>query len=322
MPDVSILMAVYNAAPYLREALDSLLAQTHDGWEALCVDDASTDDSLAVLQEYAARDARIRVYHQTENQGQAVARNVALAHARGAYIMMLDADDYLSADALRQAVATFERHERTDCVVFQLRLFGAKDELWPVCPQLQTGFITGEDAFRLSLDWTLHGLALVRADLHRRYPYDTSYRLYADDNTCRLHYLHAREVWQTAGIYFWRQHAASTTHTINTNYFLHIRANQSLLRQMKAEGVAPVVIAFYERYRRRVFTGQYYTYIYNKEKFNVHERAHLEAEFRDVYATLLTHVPYPLWVAATRLRIVLGRIKRLLLGRKTLSYMG
>lgn len=75
----SIIIPVYNVAPYLRECLDSVLAQicTDWEWEAICVDDGSTDGSGAILDEYAARDGRFKVIHQT-NAGVSAARNAAL----------------------------------------------------------------------------------------------------------------------------------------------------------------------------------------------------------------------------------------------------
>ncbi|MBQ2186601.1 MAG: glycosyltransferase family 2 protein, partial [Bacteroidaceae bacterium] len=92
MPKVTILVAAYNASAYLRCCLDSLLSQTLDDFQAICVDDASTDDTLSILREYHTRDHRIEVIHLSQNQGQAHARNIGLAQARGSYICMLDAD--------------------------------------------------------------------------------------------------------------------------------------------------------------------------------------------------------------------------------------
>ncbi len=94
MPYFSIIVPVYNVAPYLREALDSVLAQTFTDWECLCVDDGSTDGSSAILDEYAAKDARFRVWHK-ENGGVSSARNLGLDNARGEYIGFLDPDDIL-----------------------------------------------------------------------------------------------------------------------------------------------------------------------------------------------------------------------------------
>lgn len=92
MPYFSIIIPIYNVAPYLRECLDSVLAQTFTDWEAICVDDGSTDGSGAILDEYAAKDKRINVIHK-KNEGVSVARNVGLDIAKGEYILFLDSDD-------------------------------------------------------------------------------------------------------------------------------------------------------------------------------------------------------------------------------------
>jgi len=94
MPFFSIIIPVYNVAPYLRECLDSVLAQTFTDWEAICVDDGSTDGSGAILDEYAAKDTRFRVIHQP-NAGTHETRLKALSLIRGEWITFLDADDYI-----------------------------------------------------------------------------------------------------------------------------------------------------------------------------------------------------------------------------------
>ena len=117
MPFFSIIIPVYNVAPYLRECLDSVLAQTFTDWEAICVDDGSTDGSGAILDEYAAKDSRFRVFHQP-NAGVSAARNKALDAARGAWIGFLDADDVLSKDWLETVSTGIDGSEdwiRTKC---------------------------------------------------------------------------------------------------------------------------------------------------------------------------------------------------------------
>lgn len=98
--DVSVIIPVYNGEAFLRECLDSVLAQTGCDWEILCVNDGSTDGSTAILAEYAKKDARIRVITQ-ENRGVSAARNHALAEARGEFVSFLDCDDlYPAPDVL------------------------------------------------------------------------------------------------------------------------------------------------------------------------------------------------------------------------------
>lgn len=96
-PQFSFVVPVYNVAQYLREFMDSVLSQTETNWEAICVDDGSTDDSGVILDEYAAKDDRFVVVHQT-NAGVSVARNVGLDHVRGDWFFIVDPDDVLSSD--------------------------------------------------------------------------------------------------------------------------------------------------------------------------------------------------------------------------------
>jgi len=99
MPFFSVIVPVYNVAPWLRECLDSILAQTFADWECVCVDDGSTDGSGAILDEYASKDARFRVIHQT-NKGVSAARNRALDAIQGTFFLFVDGDDAIVPDSL------------------------------------------------------------------------------------------------------------------------------------------------------------------------------------------------------------------------------
>lgn len=114
-PRVSVIVPVYNTAAYLRECLDSLTGQTLEDIEIVCVDDGSTDESAAILEEYAARDDRVRVLRQ-ENQGAGAARNNGLAHARGTYVMFCDSDDFMAPDALELMGRQCEQDDADVCV--------------------------------------------------------------------------------------------------------------------------------------------------------------------------------------------------------------
>lgn len=99
MPKVSIVVPVYRVEKYLRECLDSILAQTFTDWECLLVDDGSPDKSGEICDEYAQKDIRIRVYHK-ENGGVSSARNVGLDNMTGEWLMFVDADDAIAPNAL------------------------------------------------------------------------------------------------------------------------------------------------------------------------------------------------------------------------------
>lgn len=127
-PKFSIVIPVYNVAPYLRECLDSVLAQTFTDWEAICVDDGSTDESGAILDEYAMIDSRLRVAHQS-NAGVSVARNMALDCAFGEWIVFLDADDKLKSTYLNRIFVATTKWPDACCVrTGWTRCFDGKSE--------------------------------------------------------------------------------------------------------------------------------------------------------------------------------------------------
>ncbi len=95
MPKVSVIVPCYNVAPYVAKCLDSLVAQTLQDIEIICVDDKSTDDTAKIVAEYAKRDKRIKLIKQRKNQGVSVARNTAIDAAHGEFIGFMDSDDLL-----------------------------------------------------------------------------------------------------------------------------------------------------------------------------------------------------------------------------------
>ena len=115
MTKISIIMPVYNCEEYLEESINSVLEQTLQEWELLCIDDGSTDKSAEILKEYANKDNRIRVFSQ-HNQGPGSARNLGLQNANGEFIGFLDADDfYLDADALECMYRTCKEKDVKAC---------------------------------------------------------------------------------------------------------------------------------------------------------------------------------------------------------------
>ena len=93
---ISVVIPVYNIEHYLEECLNSLIVQTLQDIEIICVNDCSIDKSLLILTRYAARDPRIQIINQTKNQGQSAARNRGLNRAVGEYVYFMDSDDYLA----------------------------------------------------------------------------------------------------------------------------------------------------------------------------------------------------------------------------------
>ena len=236
-PKITVLVAVYNTERYLPQCSQSLCAQTLSNIQIVCIDDCSTDHSPYILQQYAQRDNRIVLLKTPHNSGQAVARNLGLTVAQGRYTTMLDSDDWYAPDTLQQAYNALQQAADYDCALLQVVMHHdntGQEEVYPL--RTNKHVLTGEEAFNLSTDhWGIHGLYVLRTDLHKQLPYDTTCRLYSDDNTTHLHYLHARKVVVCSGRYYYRQHAASTTNTCSFRRFDLLEANLSMRQQLEVE---------------------------------------------------------------------------------------
>ena len=125
-PLVSVIIPVYNVEQYLRQCLDSVVNQTLKDIEIICVNDSSTDNSLAILNEYAARDSRIKVITQP-NGGAGAARNNGLSASTGKYLSFLDSDDFFEPDMLELAYEKAEE-DKADFVVFQSDQYYTDDD--------------------------------------------------------------------------------------------------------------------------------------------------------------------------------------------------
>lgn len=119
----SIIIPVYNVEKFLRECLDSITSQTLKNFEVICVNDGSTDNSLAILQDYANKDSRFKIISQ-ENQGPGIARNNAIDIAQGQYLLFVDPDDFIEPNTLEKIYGKFQQ---TDVDVIQFDFSTCKE---------------------------------------------------------------------------------------------------------------------------------------------------------------------------------------------------
>lgn len=119
---VSVIMPVYNAERYIRESIESVLAQTYCNWELILVNDASADGSAEIARAYAQKDARIRFYANERNLGVAKTRNRALGLARGVYVASLDNDDVALPTRIEEQVRFLQEHSDHALVASDLEI--------------------------------------------------------------------------------------------------------------------------------------------------------------------------------------------------------
>lgn len=110
MTKISVIMPLYNCEKFVKHSIASVQNQTYHDWELIIVNDASTDNSLAEAERFAAADERIKVLSVDENQGVSYCRNLAIEHATGDYITFLDSDDLWSKHKLEHQLSFMEEH--------------------------------------------------------------------------------------------------------------------------------------------------------------------------------------------------------------------
>lgn len=120
LPLVSILIPMYNAYPYIKDMLDSILSQTYKNWELIIVDDGSTDESINLVKLYALSDNRIKLIQRSPSRmkGANSCRNIGYENSVGEYVIWLDADDIIAPYCLEQRVVFMTEHPTIDFAVF------------------------------------------------------------------------------------------------------------------------------------------------------------------------------------------------------------
>lgn len=150
MPKVSVIIPVYNVEACLADCLDSVIHQTFQDMEIICIDDASTDHSMDILQEFARKDERVIILQNTRNQRQAYARNRGMDKASGEYVLFVDSDDFIKQDLLAKTLSVADS---VDMVCFDYKKvdsvwFGKDEHLF----QMNEGRYSAQDYFRQSVD--------------------------------------------------------------------------------------------------------------------------------------------------------------------------
>lgn len=151
-PKVSIIVPVYNVENYLSECLDSIISQSFDDIEIICINDGSTDDSLSVLENYASKDKRIKIISQ-ENRGIGHARNRGLNISSGDYVLFVDSDDCIFSDTVESLYENAVNND-SDLVLFKYALsMDADRNSYSYGFECRPNFPKGTDFNSLSFDY-------------------------------------------------------------------------------------------------------------------------------------------------------------------------
>lgn len=207
MPLVTVVMPVYNSMPHLKDAVHSILTQTFRDLELICVNDASTDGSLAYLK--TIKDRRLRIVSHTKNKGEYAARNTGIAKAKGEYIAMMDADDVNTPNRLERQLSYLIEHTEVDAVGCSLRRFGRLHNYMRVpCAPMVIRALSGF-GYGIILNATL--MVRRQALLEEKLTY-TDFPRRTDVKFAMQLVLRRRVANIREAMYLYRNHAASVTY--------------------------------------------------------------------------------------------------------------
>ena len=269
-PKISIVIPVFNGSSFIRKTLDSILAQDFTDYEVICVDDCSTDDSLDILNEYAASDKRFRVYATGKNLGYcSIVTKFGTQFIRGDYYAYASQDDLFSNNWLS---CLYYRTLETgaDAVIPDMVFFyencPEKNILWSDLEALKTEVITGKRAFLYSLDGTIHNFALWSRRLIDEIGY-YDFGMLADEYTYRVWFLQCNKVAFSSGTFYYRyDNSEAITQKLTLRSF-DAPYNNFRLWKLAVENNAP-----YELQERLILTSIYELLYFNELTYSARFR--------------------------------------------------
>ena len=230
MPQVSLIMTIYNRANYLKEALNSIIAQTYPHFELICLDDGSTDSSLSIAQNYAQNlGSRFRVISST-HQGRVKALIQAHQNAKGEYLGWIDSDDILAPTALQETVDILERFPNIGLVYTNYFIIDAASRLLDIGSRCKIPYSKQQ----LLVDFMLFHFRLIRrSSFEQAGGIDPFFEAAIDYDLC-LRLSEVTEVYHLPrSLYYYRVHADSISQGQKQKqiHFAHIAVQRALIRQ-------------------------------------------------------------------------------------------
>ena len=228
--NITIIIPVYNAQPFLKECLDSVYKQTYKDWRCLIVNDGSTDESQSIIDEYCAKDKRFNFVFKENEKSAAKARAFAFDYINSEWVIFVDADDTIAVDCIEKLTA---RQEETGADIVVGRRVGCsidlKEELWriPTDNFDMSRILTGREACSLTLGgWQIGGITLFKRDLDKGLV--AGAYMNSDEYLERLRLLRANKVAFVDANYYFRKN-------IGTSDMISVRMFDRTLVDMQLE---------------------------------------------------------------------------------------
>lgn len=285
MSKISIFIPVYNGESYLAKTIDSILNSSFKDFEALFVDDGSSDTSVDILKAASIKDKRIKVFVKEHEGSVPYSWNFIFKYIKSPWTLYMSHDDLLHPNLLENLIIT-QQKTNADCVIPSCRFF-TEEKGTDAFPELnkindmtwraKLGSVSGKTAFELMFDYEIPGFALWKTDLIKKIGMPTE-AFNSDEGMQRIWILNCNIVAFEPTPFYYRLHNNSIGSGIKLHHFFSVRTEQKLLNIAKQEKISEIKI-HKAQYKSLFWTLWLYAYLRNhKNDFS--------SNYQDIITTL------------------------------------
>ena len=297
---LTVITPFYNSMEFIDVPINSMLNQTYQNWEYICVDDCSTDGTLEKLREYAAKDSRIKVIARKKNSGCAAGGfNTGILAATGTHIQLLGHDDELSPDLLENIARRIDE-TNADVVIPDARIVGkgiSEDletfDMVGIAPDKKkkkrfktndrSVVLSGREAFVLSMNWRIHSWASFSAELIKKCDKLNEEVMNPDELWTRILFLNADKVAFCEGQYIYLRRKESISNKLNAKSFDVFRVQQKVLELLKENKFGKNEFKIWKKDTLSRLQCHSYRYLFNKQMLSEAEQKEAEETLRQAW---------------------------------------
>ena len=296
---ISIFIPVYNGAKHLALTIESVLRQTYADIEVLCVDDSSTDDSATILNTYAKKDSRVRVFTKPNGGSVPPSWNFVISHFRGEFTLYMSQDDLLAPDSIELMVAK-QKETGAETVMADEYLYFEKQnkDSWIHIgiPELMDKVIAGKDALRLMLDYKIPGFALWRTETIRQIGVSTE-TFNGDELAQRQWIAQSNKVAFSRGVFLYRCDNPQAISRLNLSLLsesIFTDAKLLLFVEKELAGEDALISELGNIYFTRLYKLMI-MFLQHRQQQSKNKQKHIKLFLHKAYCILHTRVSLPNW---------------------------
>lgn len=292
IPTFSFIMPLFNAEKWMKTAISSIINQSSSDWEAILINDGSSDHTLSILEEYQSKFPNKFLIKTISNSGPAKARRIGAELSSGKYVLFLDSDDYVSVDYIQQIGHVLKSYPEVDMIIPELmseKRNGSWESFNKIFKLKQGQILKGNEAFRRTFPWSIHGFAGYKRSLFLEASEgNLDFNRYnADEFVTRVYLLKCKQIVISAGQYFHKSNSFSLTKKISINK-LGFLATEKRLIELTIQEDKEYLNQVISDSNRKLFTS-FFSFLLQRELFTKVDFIKIIEEHKLFYNFLKSH---------------------------------